>query len=147
MNEYARETPLDAIDLQPGERRVYWEHYTPDKWYKQAMVHGKLAVLLLDTAAEVSILDTTFARECNAGMCGHQVRNVLHCGEDVHQVTLAGNVVYYMDRWVRDHISQHAIFGLYLQGCGMIQRMAQQVSRIKPHPDDRETTSARIADA
>ncbi|EGZ10864.1 hypothetical protein PHYSODRAFT_337636 [Phytophthora sojae] len=64
---FAREPPLDEVDLQPGERRGYWKHYAPHKWYKQAKMHGKLnnhrAVLLLDTGAEVSILDTTFARE------------------------------------------------------------------------------------
>ncbi|GMF15042.1 unnamed protein product [Phytophthora fragariaefolia] len=66
-NEYAREPLLEAIELQPGERRGYWKHYAPHKWYKQAKIHGKLnnrrGVLLLDTGAEVSILDTTFARE------------------------------------------------------------------------------------
>ncbi|KAE8970826.1 hypothetical protein PR001_g27087 [Phytophthora rubi] len=66
-DEFAREPPLDEIDLQPGERRGYWKHYATHKWYKQAKIHGKLnnhrAVLLLDTGAEVSILDTTFACE------------------------------------------------------------------------------------
>ncbi|EGZ12928.1 hypothetical protein PHYSODRAFT_334769 [Phytophthora sojae] len=66
-DEFAREPPLDEIDLPPGERRGYWKHYAPHKWYKQAKIHGKQnnrrAVLLLDTGAEESILDTTFARE------------------------------------------------------------------------------------
>ncbi|OWZ07151.1 Eukaryotic/viral aspartic protease [Phytophthora megakarya] len=64
---YARETPLSAIDLQPGERCGYCKHYALGKWYKQANIYEKLnnrkAVQLLDTGTEVSILDTTFARE------------------------------------------------------------------------------------
>ncbi|OWZ14960.1 Eukaryotic/viral aspartic protease [Phytophthora megakarya] len=89
MNEYARETPLDVIDLQPGERCGYWEYYAPDKWYQQAKIHGKLnnrkAVLLLDTGAEVSILDTTFAR---------------HTDEE-HGIL-----------WIGDLVGQSAIFGM-----------------------------------
>ncbi|OWZ02633.1 Eukaryotic/viral aspartic protease [Phytophthora megakarya] len=58
---------FETIDLQPEERRGYWKHYSPTKWYKQIKIHGKLnnrkAVLLLDTGAEVSILDSDFARD------------------------------------------------------------------------------------
>ncbi|EGZ23216.1 Eukaryotic/viral aspartic protease, active site [Phytophthora sojae] len=92
-DEFAREPPLDEIDLQPGERRGYWKHYAPHKWYKQAKIHGKLnnrrAVLLLDTGAEVSILDTMRVK-----------------------ITLAGNLVYYMHLWVGDLVGQHAILGM-----------------------------------
>ncbi|OWY99143.1 Eukaryotic/viral aspartic protease [Phytophthora megakarya] len=90
-------------DFETGERRGFWTHYAPDKWYKQAKIHGKLnnpkAVLLLDTGAEVSILDSLLLG-----------RNVRHGGEDAVKVTLAGNMVYYMDLWVGDLVGQNAIF-------------------------------------
>ncbi|KAE8882330.1 hypothetical protein PF003_g33636 [Phytophthora fragariae] len=41
-DEFTREPPLDEIDLQPGERRGYWKHYAPHKWYEQAKIPGKL---------------------------------------------------------------------------------------------------------
>ncbi|KAE9164846.1 hypothetical protein PF002_g31503 [Phytophthora fragariae] len=123
-DEFTREPPLDEIDLQPGERRGYWKHYAPHKWYKQAKIHGKLnnhrAVLLLDTGAEVSILDTTFAREVGClmdteitqecvGICDETYYTV---GRTRVKVTLAGNLVYYMHLWVGDLVGQHAILGM-----------------------------------
>jgi hypothetical protein len=64
VDEYAREEPVGVLDLQPGERRGYWKRYAPDKWYRQAKIHGKLNNhLLLDTGGEVFILDTAFARK------------------------------------------------------------------------------------
>ncbi|OWZ15792.1 Eukaryotic/viral aspartic protease [Phytophthora megakarya] len=97
-------------DFETGERREYWKHYAPDKWYKQAKTHGKLnnrkAVLLLDTGAEVSILDTTFSR----------IRDETYftVGKMRVKVTLAGNMMYYMDLWVGDLVGQNAIFGVNL---------------------------------
>ncbi|POM67369.1 Hypothetical protein PHPALM_16654, partial [Phytophthora palmivora] len=48
------------------ESRGYWKHYAPGKWFRQAKIAGKInnerGILLLDTGAEVSIVDTAFAR-------------------------------------------------------------------------------------
>ncbi|OWY90578.1 Eukaryotic/viral aspartic protease, partial [Phytophthora megakarya] len=122
-DEYARETPLSAIDLQPGDRRGFWKHYAPDKWYKQAKIHGKnnrMAVLLLDTGAEVSILDTTFAREVGCQIDTSVTQECVGIRDETFftvekprvKVTLAGNMVYYMDLWVGDLVGQNAIFGM-----------------------------------
>ena len=55
------------LDLAPGESRGYWKYHTPEKWFKQAKAAGKInnekATMLFDSGAEVSILDTTFARK------------------------------------------------------------------------------------
>ncbi|KAJ8506957.1 hypothetical protein ON010_g19023 [Phytophthora cinnamomi] len=63
------------VDVRLAEQAVkilrrqhgYWKRYAPHNWYKQAKIHRKLdnrcALLLHDTGAEVSILDTTFARD------------------------------------------------------------------------------------
>ncbi|OWY91433.1 Eukaryotic/viral aspartic protease [Phytophthora megakarya] len=100
-DEYARETPLNAIDLQPGERRGYWKHCAPDKWYKQAKIHGKLN----NRKAVVSILNTTFAREVGCQIdtsvtqecVGIRDGTYFTVGKTRVKVTLAGNMVYYMD--------------------------------------------------
>ncbi|GMF33732.1 unnamed protein product [Phytophthora fragariaefolia] len=123
-DEYAREPLLGAIDLQPGERREYWKHYAPQKWFKQAKIHGKLnnrrGVLLLDTGAEVSILDTTFAREIGCLIDTDVTQNCVGIRDETYytvgrtrvKITLAGNLVYFMDLWVGDLVGQHAILGM-----------------------------------
>ncbi|GMF63901.1 unnamed protein product [Phytophthora fragariaefolia] len=97
-------TPLEEIDLQPGERRGYWKHYAPRKWYKQAKIHGKLnnrrAVILLDTGAEVSILDTTFARELGCLIDTEVTQECVGIRDETYytvgrtkiKITLAGNL-------------------------------------------------------
>ncbi|EGZ05050.1 Eukaryotic/viral aspartic protease, active site, partial [Phytophthora sojae] len=122
--EFAREPPLDEIELQPGERRGYWKHYSPHKWYKQAKIHGTLnnrrAVLLLDTGAEVSILDTTFAREegclidteITQECVGIRDETYYTVGRTRVKITLAGNLVDYMHLWVGDLVGQHTILGM-----------------------------------
>ncbi|KAJ8525555.1 hypothetical protein ON010_g15559 [Phytophthora cinnamomi] len=123
-DEFAREPLLDEIDLQPGERRGDWKHYAPHKWYKQAKIHGKLdnrrAVLLLDTGAEVSIVDTTFAREVGCLIdtditqecVGLRDETYYTVGRAKVKITLAGNLVYYMHPWVGDLAGQQAILGM-----------------------------------
>ncbi|GMF43519.1 unnamed protein product [Phytophthora fragariaefolia] len=123
-DKYAREPLLDAIDLQPGERRGYWKPYAPQKWYKQAKIHGKLnncrGVFLLYTGAEVSILDTTFAREIGYLIDTDVTQNFVGIRDETYytvgrtrvKITLAGNLVYFMDLWVGDLVGQHAILGM-----------------------------------
>ncbi|GMF49756.1 unnamed protein product [Phytophthora fragariaefolia] len=70
------------LDISSGESRGYWKYHVPDKKFKQAKAVGKInnakATLLFDSGAEVSILDTAFARK----------------------ITLAGSLVYFFDAWV-----------------------------------------------
>ncbi|GMF31034.1 unnamed protein product [Phytophthora fragariaefolia] len=85
-----------------GSRR---HHYAPQKWIKQAKIHGKLnnrrGVLLLDTGAEVSILDTTFAREIGCLIDTDVTQNCVGIRDETYytvgrtrvKITLAGNLV------------------------------------------------------
>ena len=82
VDEYSRYEPTVEIELTHGESRGYWKYHAPGKWLKQAKAVGKInneeAALLFDSGAEVSIIDTTFARkvgcvidETQRGMCGN----------------------------------------------------------------------------
>ena len=55
------------LDLAPGESRGYWKYHTLGKCFKQAKAVGKInnekANFLFDSGAEISIIDTTFARK------------------------------------------------------------------------------------
>ncbi|GMF16978.1 unnamed protein product [Phytophthora fragariaefolia] len=55
------------LDISSGESRGYWKYHVPDKKFKQAKAVSKInnakSTLLFDSGAEVSILDTAFARK------------------------------------------------------------------------------------
>ncbi|EGZ04455.1 hypothetical protein PHYSODRAFT_343257 [Phytophthora sojae] len=61
-----RTTDPESSYLLPGESRGYWKQHSPGNWFRQAKIHGKInnekAILVLDTGAEVSIVDTAFAQ-------------------------------------------------------------------------------------
>ncbi|OWY94496.1 hypothetical protein PHMEG_00035746, partial [Phytophthora megakarya] len=65
---------------------------------QNAKISGRInherAILLLDTGAEVSILDTAFARRTKI------------------KTTLAGYLVYFFDIWIGDLSGQNAILGM-----------------------------------
>ena len=67
IDEYSRSGPTMELNLAPGESRGYWKYHAPGKWFKQAKAVGKInnekATLLFDSGAEVSIIDTAFARK------------------------------------------------------------------------------------
>ena len=67
IDEYTRSAMKMKLDLAPGESRGYWKYYTPGMWFKQAKAIGKInnekTTMLFDFGAEVSIIDTTFARK------------------------------------------------------------------------------------
>jgi hypothetical protein len=123
-DEYARTPPAEVVNLDSGERRGYWKYYAPDKWHRQAKIHGKLnnrrAILLLDSGAEVSILDTTFAREVGCRIDTSVMQECVGIRNETYQtvgrtrvkVTLAGNLVYFLDLWVGDLSGQQAILGM-----------------------------------
>ncbi|OWY90776.1 hypothetical protein PHMEG_00040944 [Phytophthora megakarya] len=106
------------MDLLPGESRGYWKHQSPGKWFRQAKITGKIhnekAILLLDTGAEVSIVDTAFARKVGCYIDSSQIQDCVGIGDNVYQtegrtrikVTLAGSLVYFFDIWVGDRTGQ-----------------------------------------
>ena len=100
------------------------EYHTPNKWFKQAKVVGKInnekATLLLDSGAEISILDTTFARKVGCVIDENQKQECVGIGENTYmtegrtkiKITLNGSLVYYFDVWVGDQVGQEAILGM-----------------------------------
>ena len=66
-DKYARSPTKMELVLAPGESRGYCKYHTPGKWFKQAKVVGKInnekATMLLDSGAEISIVDTAFSRK------------------------------------------------------------------------------------
>ncbi|ETO80876.1 hypothetical protein F444_04722 [Phytophthora nicotianae P1976] len=101
--------------------RGYWKYHAPSK---QAKAGGKInnekADLLLDSGAEVSILDTAFARKVGCYVDESRQQECVGIGEDVYvtkgrtkiKVTLAGSLVYFFDVWVGEMTGQDAILGM-----------------------------------
>ncbi|POM75361.1 Hypothetical protein PHPALM_7547 [Phytophthora palmivora] len=114
----------EVMDLLPGESRGYWKHYAPGKWFRQAKIAGKInnerGILLLDTGAEVSIVDTAFARKVGCYIDTSQIQDCVGIGESVFRtegrtrikITMAGSLVYFFDIWVGDLAGQDAILGM-----------------------------------
>ncbi|OWZ16403.1 hypothetical protein PHMEG_0009811 [Phytophthora megakarya] len=121
ISEYRR---LATMDLLPGESRGYWKHHAKGKWFRQAKVTGKIhnekEILLLDTDAEMSIVDTAFARKVGCYIDSSQIQNCVGIGDNVYRtegrtrikVALAGSLVYFFDTWVGDLTGQQAILGM-----------------------------------
>ena len=67
IDKYSRSAVEMELELAPGESRGYWKYHAPSKWFKQAKATGKInnekASLLFDSGAEISIVDTAFARK------------------------------------------------------------------------------------
>ncbi|KAG3169819.1 hypothetical protein PC128_g19090 [Phytophthora cactorum] len=115
---------MGVPDLLPGESRGYWKYHAPGKWFQQAKVGGKInnekATMLLDSGAEVSILDTAFARKVGCHINRNQIQDCVGIGENVYttngraqiKITLAGCLVYCFDIWVGDLADQDAILGM-----------------------------------
>ncbi|OWZ08023.1 LOW QUALITY PROTEIN: hypothetical protein PHMEG_00019499 [Phytophthora megakarya] len=110
-----------TLDLLPGESRGYWNHHAPGKWFRQAKIVGKIhnekPILLLDIGAEVSIVDTAFARKVGCYIDSSQIQDCVWIGDNVYRtkeikVTLAGSLVYFFDIWVGDLSGQEAILGM-----------------------------------
>ncbi|OWY97626.1 LOW QUALITY PROTEIN: hypothetical protein PHMEG_00031798 [Phytophthora megakarya] len=88
VNSMTRTPPDIGWDLRPGESRGYWKYYAPGKWFKQAKITGKInnskATMLLDSGAEVSIVDTTFARKVGCIIDESQKQECMGIGENVY---------------------------------------------------------------
>ncbi|KAI9987270.1 hypothetical protein PInf_023252 [Phytophthora infestans] len=115
---------VGSMDLLTGESRGYWKYHAPGKWFRQAKVGGKInnekAILLLDSGAEVSILDTAFARKVGCQVDESRIQDCVGIGEGVYRtngrtrikITLAGCLVYWFNIWVGDLAGQDAILGM-----------------------------------
>ncbi|POM72680.1 LOW QUALITY PROTEIN: Reverse transcriptase [Phytophthora palmivora] len=123
-DEYARSDVIMDLDLLPGESRGYWKYHAPGKCFKQPKAVGKLnnerATLPFDSGAEVSIVDSTFARKVGCYIDDSQRQECVGIGENVYmtegrtkiKVTLTGTLVYYFDAWVGSLSGQEAILGM-----------------------------------
>ncbi|OWZ11335.1 hypothetical protein PHMEG_00015656 [Phytophthora megakarya] len=102
-------------DLKRGESRGYWKRHSPGKWFRQAKISGRInqerVILLLDTGAEVSILDTTFARKVGCNFDTSQRQECAGIGANVY-TTEGRTLVYFFDIWIRDLSGQNAILGM-----------------------------------
>ena len=124
IDEYTRSEPTMEIELARGESRGYWKYHAPGKWFKQAKAVGKInnekANLLFDSGAEVSIIDTTFARKVGCVIDESQRQECVGIGENLYmttgrtkiKITLAGSLVYYFNVWVGEQSGQEAILGM-----------------------------------
>ena len=76
--------------------------------------------MLFDSGAEVSIVDTTFARKVGCVIDESQRQKCVGIGENTYmtdgrtriKITLNGSLVYYFDAWVGDQVGQDAILGM-----------------------------------
>ena len=91
-DEYARSPTKMELVLAPGESRGYWKYHTPGKRFKQAKVAGKInndkATFLLDSGAEISIVDTVFARKVGCVIGENQKQDCVGIGENTYRRTL-----------------------------------------------------------
>ena len=104
-DEYARSPVRVELDLAPGESCGYWKYHTPGKWFKQAKAVGKInnekARMLFNYGAEVSILDTTFARKIECVIDDSQTQECVGIGANTYmtvgrtkiKITLDGSLV------------------------------------------------------
>ncbi|ETO68298.1 hypothetical protein F444_14850 [Phytophthora nicotianae P1976] len=98
-----------ALELLPGEMRQDWRGNQQRK-----------GDLLLDSGAEVSILDAAFARKVGCYVDESRQQECVGIGEGVYltkgrtkiKVTLVGSLVYFFDVWVGEMTGQDAILGM-----------------------------------
>ncbi|OWY99506.1 hypothetical protein PHMEG_00029479 [Phytophthora megakarya] len=124
ISEFSRSNTEVALDLKRGESRGCCKRHAPGKRFRQAKISGRInqerAILLLDTGAEVSILDTTFARKVGCNFDTSQKQECVGIGDNVYttegrtkiKITLAGYLVYFFDIWIGDLSGQNAILGM-----------------------------------
>ncbi|OWY99656.1 LOW QUALITY PROTEIN: hypothetical protein PHMEG_00029311 [Phytophthora megakarya] len=146
IREFSRSNSEVALDLKRGEARGYWKRHFPGKWFRQAEISGRInherATLLLDTGAEVSILDTAFARKVGCNFDTSQKQECVRIGDNVYategrtkiKITLAGYLVYFFDIWIRDLSGQNAILGMdFMVPAGV--RMELAVGSMRLHDE------------
>ncbi|GMG15062.1 unnamed protein product [Phytophthora fragariaefolia] len=112
VDEFGRSEMTMTLNLLHGESRGYWKSHVPDKKFRQAKATGEInnenATLPFDSGAEVSILDTAFARKVGCYINDSQKLECEGVGNNPYmasgrtsvKLTLAGSLVYYFDVWV-----------------------------------------------
>ena len=123
-DEYARSPAEMELVLAPGESRGYWIYHTPGEWFKQSKVVRKIinekATMLFDLGAEISIVETAFARKVGCVIDENQKQESAGIGENTYmtegrtKIKFALNVllVYYFDVGVGDQVGQEAILDM-----------------------------------
>ncbi|OWY93899.1 hypothetical protein PHMEG_00036533 [Phytophthora megakarya] len=110
ISEYQRST---TMDLLPGDSRGY----ASTTLQVTGFVKRRSQTY---TGAEVSIVDTTFARKIGCYIDSSQIQACVGIGDNVYRtegetrikVTLAGSLVYFFDIWVGDLTGQQGILGM-----------------------------------
>ncbi|POM76615.1 Hypothetical protein PHPALM_6130 [Phytophthora palmivora] len=116
-------TPTDQEDIPVIQKPSQVKEIRISE-FRQAKIADKISnerrVLLLDTGAEVSIVDTAFARKVGCYIDTSQIQDCVGIGESVYRtegrtqikITMAGSLVYCFDIWVGDLAGQDAILGM-----------------------------------
>ncbi|POM81873.1 LOW QUALITY PROTEIN: Hypothetical protein PHPALM_105 [Phytophthora palmivora] len=123
---------IQKSSQRSGDRKL-WISYqenlggggtAPGKWFRQAKIAGKInnekGIQLLHTGAEVSIVDTAFARKVGCYIDKSQIQDCVGIGESVYKtegrtrikITMAGSLVYLFDIRVGDLAGQDSILGM-----------------------------------
>ncbi|OWZ11734.1 hypothetical protein PHMEG_00015202 [Phytophthora megakarya] len=109
-------TSTSTLDLLPGESRGYWKHLAPGKWFRQAKIirkiHNEKVILLLYTGADVSIVDTSFARKVGCYIDSSQIQDCVGLAIMYIKRKEERSLVYFFDIWVGDRSGQEAILGM-----------------------------------
>ncbi|OWY97793.1 hypothetical protein PHMEG_00031590, partial [Phytophthora megakarya] len=102
VDEYAKSEVTMSVT---GESRGYWRQQDPDLWFKPTdheqdlgiptvndhqakitdKIHNKKAILLLDTGAEVSIVDIVFARKVGCYIDLSQIQDCVGIGDNTYR--------------------------------------------------------------
>ncbi|POM58530.1 Hypothetical protein PHPALM_36810 [Phytophthora palmivora] len=116
--------PTQVKEIRRSEENLGDTGNTMPREFRQAKIAGKInnerGILLLDTGAEVSIVDTAFARKVGCYIDTSQIQDCVGIGESVYRtegrtrikITMAGSLVYFFDIWVGDLAGQDVILGM-----------------------------------
>ncbi|POM76003.1 LOW QUALITY PROTEIN: Hypothetical protein PHPALM_6807 [Phytophthora palmivora] len=109
----------EVTDLLPGESRGIGNTTPRGNSYDKprSLINNERGILLLDTGAEVSIVDTAFARKVGCYIDTSQIQDCVGIGESVYRTkgrtriktTMAGSLVYVFNIWVEGLAGQDAI--------------------------------------
>lgn len=99
-----------SLILCPGEKRGYWNESkrVPPQTIVQAAVNDQRAKILMDSGADMSIIDPKIARDIGAEIETSEATNATGVGGITYhtegkatiKVTLAGHLVYFFTLWV-----------------------------------------------